>query len=343
MEGHLKRKLEEDEERNNGGKRAFCPKVGMIISQKLVSAVSMIDKVGLRPFLTHSLIRSYDLMTRVTPLPLVPATRDDLEVFHSRDYLDLLYKEGDQEEDEEYGLGYDCPRLPSLFSWCCIVAGGSISAAQALVDNKVNIAINWEGGWHHAFRDKASGFCYVNDVVLAIHRLQQRFSRILYIDLDVHHGDGVEAAFSSTDKVATLSMHKFEPGFFPGTGALQDQGSGKGKGYSINLPLGEGLTDSMFLETFTSVFQPLMKAFEPESIVVQCGADCLALDPMGGFALTLAGPMAAVSEIASSGLPLLLLGGGGYVPQNAARLWTQLTALVSGAPATVGYFSYVYK
>ena len=93
------------------------------------------------------------------------------------------------------------------------------------------MAINWSGGWHHAKRDSAAGFCYVNDVVLAIHRLQAAFKRVMYVDLDVHHGDGVEDAFSFTDKVMTMSIHKHEFGFFPGTGALKDVGFGKGKFY----------------------------------------------------------------------------------------------------------------
>ena len=106
-----------------------------------------------------------------------------------------------------------------------------MTGADLLVGRRVRVALNWAGGWHHARRDSASGFCYVNDIVLAIHRLQAAFKRVMYVDLDVHHGDGVEDAFSSTDKVMTLSIHKMETGFFPGTGACTDTGYGKGRFY----------------------------------------------------------------------------------------------------------------
>ena len=115
----------------------------------------------------------------------------------------------------------------SDFALTC--AAGSLTAAALLLERRVRVAVNWSGGWHHARRDAAAGFCYVNDIVLAVHRLQAGFRRILYVDLDVHHGDGVEDAFSSTDKVLTLSIHKMEPGFFPGTGACNEVGFGKGR------------------------------------------------------------------------------------------------------------------
>jgi len=126
------------------------------------------------------------------------------------------------------------------------------------------------------------------------------------------------------------SLHKYEAGFFPGTGSASDIGLGKGRGFSVNLPLSEGLTDSMFIRIFSSVFQPLRDAFRPDVVVIQCGADCLAQDPMGGFSLTLEGPTEAVMEVKRTGLPILLLGGGGYHPENAARLWTNVTAAVVG-------------
>lgn len=113
------------------------------------------------------------------------------------------------------------------------LAAGSLTAADLLLEGRVRVAINWSGGWHHAKRDSAAGFCYINDIVLAIHRLQRRFKRIMYVDLDVHHGDGVEDAFSSTDRVLTFSVHQLETGFFPGTGDLKENGFGRGKYYRL--------------------------------------------------------------------------------------------------------------
>ena len=125
--------------------------------------------------------------------------------------------------------GYDCPVLDRMDELATTLAAGSLTASDLLMERRVRVAINWSGGWHHAKRDTAAGFCYVNDVVLAIHRLQRVFTKVMYVDLDVHHGDGVEDAFSSTDKVLTFSIHKMEPGFFPGTGALGDVGYGRGR------------------------------------------------------------------------------------------------------------------
>jgi histone deacetylase 8 len=306
--------------------------VTMVVSRQLEKRVSMIEKVGVRPHLVRSLIHSYGLVGPggATALPLVPASTEELLAFHSRDYVHFLGQvREDEVEGEEFGLGYDCPVLPDMLGWARDVAGGSLTAASSLLAGAA-VAINWHGGWHHAHRDSAAGFCYVNDVVLAIHKLQTKFKRVLYVDLDVHHGDGVEEAFSCTDRVATFSIHKFEPGFFPGSGSEGETGHGRGRGYAFNLPLREGLTDSMFVTLFSSVFQPLREAFRPSAVVVQCGADCLARDPMGGFSLTEAGPMAAVLEVQRAGLPLLLLGGGGYQPAAAARLWTAVTAAVLG-------------
>jgi len=308
----------------------------------------MIERVGERPHLVASLIRSYGLVGRgrVRAVPSTPAATEELLVFHSREYVAFLGRpEGAEEEEEEHGLGYDCPLLADMLGWARAVAGASLTAASSLLGGAA-VAINWNGGWHHAHRDHAAGFCYVNDAVLAIHRLQGRFRRVLYVDLDVHHGDGVEEAFSCTDRVATLSLHQHEPGFFPGSGALEDTGLGRGKGWAVNLPLREGCTDAMFVTAFSAVFQPLVEKFVPECVVVQCGADCLARDPVGGFALTTSGPVAAVREVRRTGLPLLLLGGGGYHPANAARLWTAVTAAVVGVeldsdiPDTDQYFEH---
>lgn len=126
------------------------------------------------------------------------------------------------------------------------------AAAQRLANGTSDIAINWAGGLHHAKKREASGFCYINDIVLAILELLRSVPRVLYIDIDCHHGDGVEEAFYTTDRVMTCSFHKFGE-YFPGTGTLEDRGRGKGKGYAVNVPLKDGITD----ESFKSVFEPV--------------------------------------------------------------------------------------
>eukprot|EP00092_Neocalanus_flemingeri_P032497 GFUD01035344.1.p1 GENE.GFUD01035344.1~~GFUD01035344.1.p1 ORF type:complete len:395 (+),score=158.33 GFUD01035344.1:106-1185(+) len=301
----------------------------MVVSKDLADKLSMLDKVGPRQYMVQSLISSYKLMNKFMILPLVKASVEDLLMFHSSDYVKFL-TDPTGDDEELYGLGYDCPLHPSLLSWCLTTAGGSLTAASCLVGGQARVVVNWGGGWHHAQRGGAAGFCYVNDVVLAVHRLQERFRRILYIDLDVHHGDGVENAFSATDKVVTFSIHKYEPGYFPGTGDLADTGTGRGRHHSINIPLQEGVTDQMYRHVFCSLFPSIITSFMPDCIVLQCGADCLAGDPMGGFNLTPASISACVDDVLAQDVPVLLLGGGGYNLPNTAKLWTLLTARVAG-------------
>jgi len=301
----------------------------MVVSKDLANKLSLLDKVGNRQYMVQSLINSYGLTGKLKLVPLVTATTEDLKVFHSHDYVQFLTDPNDTEEDQ-YGLGYDCPTHPDLLSWVLTVAGGSLTAATCLVKGEARVVLNWGGGWHHAHRGGAAGFCYVNDIVLAIHKLQDRFRRILYIDLDVHHGDGVEEAFSATDKVATFSIHKYEPGFFPGTGAETDTGTGRGRHHSVNIPLQEGVNDQMYRHVFCSLFPSINTIFKPDCIVLQCGADCLSGDPMGGFNLTPDSITACVDDVLAVDVPVLLLGGGGYNLPNTARLWTSITASVLG-------------
>lgn len=202
-----------------------------------------------------------------------------------------------------------------------------MAAAESLIKRECQVAINWGGGWHHGQRDEASGFCYVNDIVLAIQHLRQEFDRVLYVDLDVHHGDGVENAFSFSPKIFTFSIHKFEAGYFPGSGNIADIGQGKGKFYSLNIPLKDGIDDATYVYIFErclitlfllnyflticifySLFTEIFYAFKPNAIVVQCGADSLANDPLGGFSLSPRGVARCLSKIWSQHLPTLILG-----------------------------------
>lgn len=192
-----------------------------------------------------------------------------------------------------------------------------------------DIAINWGGGLHHAKKSEASGFCYVNDIVLAILELLKYHQRVLYIDIDVHHGDGVEEAFYTTDRVMTVSFHKYGE-YFPGTDDLRDIGAGKGKYYSVNFPLRDGIDDEVYETIFVPVMSKVMEIYQPNAIVLQCGADSLTGDRLGCFNLTLKGHGKCVEFMKSYNLPLLLLGGGGYTIRNVARAWTYETAIALG-------------
>ena len=142
--------------------------------------------------------------------------------------------------------------FPGLFEFSQISCGGSIDAAIKLNHRSSDICINWAGGLHHAKKQEAKGFCYVNDIILAILELLKYHQRVLYIDIDVHHGDGVEEAFYTTNRVMTVSFHRYGD-FFPGTGDIKDVGENEGKGYSVNVPLLNGLDDDSFTEIYKTV------------------------------------------------------------------------------------------
>ncbi|KAI9559333.1 putative histone deacetylase 8-like [Daphnia sinensis] len=308
------------------------PKIGYVYSPNLIQQCNRVPNLTQRASLVHHLLESYGLLEHVVFLTCDKVDDDVMRGFHSSDYLDFL--KGDvgveDESSEEYGLGYDCPPLENLYDFIAVIAGGSVAGAKALVSGSVDVAVNFCGGWHHAQRDSASGFCYVNDCVLAILELETKFKRVLYIDLDIHHGDGVENAFVYSRKVFTLSLHKYEEGYFPGTGAVQDVGLGQGRNYSCNVPLRDGACDETFIHVFQTVLREVMARFRPEAIVCQCGADGLANDPLGTFNLTPDAYARCAAVIQGYGLPSLYLGGGGYHKANASRCFTTILAALLG-------------
>lgn len=237
----------------------------------------------------------------------------------------------DDEDCDAFGLGYDCFPIPHLYTTISYLAASSISAAKAIINKQCHMVVNWFGGWHHGFKDEASGFCYTNDIVLMILTfLENGFKRILYIDLDLHHGNAVEDAFSHTDKVVTFSIHKSEFGFFPGTGAITDIGSSKGKYYSINMPLSDGINDQQYTSIFSRIINKLIPKYQPQVVICQCGADTLTGDRMNSFNLTLDSYNNCINKIITFGTPAVFLGGGGYNIVNTAKLWTSITATVLG-------------
>ncbi|CAG8519921.1 2206_t:CDS:10 [Funneliformis caledonium] len=281
----------------------------------------------------------YDGKRTLGTLPTVKspkrATPRQMTRFHTDEYIDFLYRVTPQNVEElsmqqtRFNVGEDCPIFEGLFEFCSISAGGSIDAANKLTSGESDIAINWSGGLHHAKRFEASGFCYVNDIVLAILELLRYHQRVLYIDIDIHHGDGVEEAFYTTDRVLTCSFHKFGQ-FFPGTGDVSDVGIGSGKHYAVNFPLKDGMDDWNFQNVFRPVVQHIMEWYRPGAVVLQCGADSLAGDRLGCFNLSMKGHAACVDFVKDFNLPLLVVGGGGYTIRNVARAWTYETGLLLG-------------
>lgn len=264
-----------------------------------------------------------------------PASKFEMTQFHTDEYVDFLQKvtpdnmDNFSKEQGKYNVGDDCPVFDGLFEFCGISAGGSMEGAARLNRGKCDVAINWAGGLHHAKKSEASGFCYVNDIVLGIIELLRFKQRVLYIDIDVHHGDGVEEAFYTTDRVMTVSFHKYGE-YFPGTGELRDIGVGNGKYYSVNFPLRDGITD----DTYKGVFEPVIKAvmdwYRPEAVVLQCGGDSLSGDRLGCFNLSMKGHANCVKYVKSFNLPVLVVGGGGYTMRNVARTWAYETGQLVG-------------
>ncbi|KAF8455873.1 hypothetical protein BGX38DRAFT_1087671 [Terfezia claveryi] len=291
--------------------------------------------------LTNNLVDAYGLAQYMDTYVTRSATFDEIKEFHREDYLEFLQRVTPAKQDKflieisKFNIGEDCPIFDGMWDYSSLYAGASLDAARKLVNGQSDIAINWSGGLHHAKRSEASGFCYVNDIVLAILQLLRIHPRVLYIDIDVHHGDGVEQAFYSTDRVMTLSFHKYDKdNFFPCTGNYDEIGVGAGKHHSLNVPLKDGIEDSQYTTLFKEIVERVMLTYKPSVVVLQCGADSLGCDRLGCFNLNIKAHGECVQIVKDFGLPTLVLGGGGYTPRNVSRLWAYETSVCVGAEVT---------
>jgi acetoin utilization protein AcuC len=266
-----------------------------------------------------------------------PASIEDLLAYHTREYIDILRSSNSGRHiagAEFFGLGPgDNPVFPGMYDGSLLVAGASLRAAELVDCGEVKVAFNIAGGLHHAMADHASGFCYINDPVIAIKALVSRGRRVTYIDIDAHHGDGVQAAFYDTDQVLTISLHETGLMLFPGSGFEQGTGTGAGKGYSVNVPLPPDSDDELFTYAFTQVFPSLIKAYKPDIVVSQLGVDTFRNDPLAHLNLTTNGFCEMVSMIKALAPKWLALGGGGYDIANVARAWTLAWAIINDAAA----------
>ncbi len=256
------------------------------------------------------------------------ATPSALQIFHTPDYIAALQTAEktlsvSEETREKYGLGtISNPVFAEMYRRPATAAGGSILAADLLQDG--GIIYNPAGGTHHGLRNRASGFCYLNDPVLAILTfLSAGLERIVYVDIDAHHCDGVEAAFHGSDKVRMISVH--EARRWPFTGALEDTAGGA----AFNLPVARGLNDDEFYAILDQVILPAAAAFRPQAIVLQCGADAVAEDPLSRLTLSNNAHWRAVASLRDMAPRLLVLGGGGYNPWSVARLWSGVWATLN--------------
>lgn len=296
------------------------------------------DTHPLQPYrlrLTHDLIDSYGLfrLADTHVIETLPASRQELERFHTSAYLDVLAAANDGKPRPAalaYGLGPgDNPIFPGMYDWSQLCAGGTLQAARLVERGTVARALHIAGGLHHALASRAAGFCYVNDVVLAITELINQGYRVAYIDIDVHHGDGVQAAFYQTAEVLTISLHESGAYLFPGTGFVHEVGEGRGQGYAVNLPLPPGIDDDVYVEAFTDIVPPLVQAYNPDFVFTQLGVDTFRDDPLAHGQLTTAGYMRVLQQIKSLAPRWIATGGGGYHLPNVARAWTLAWGLMN--------------
>ena len=276
---------------------------------------------------TYDLLDAYGAFREEGTIAPRQATVAELATFHTREYIGAVERFSRNQDLHDmarfnFSLMGDNPIYPGIFEAASLSTGASMVAAEMVAEGKVSTAFNISGGLHHAAAGHASGFCVFNDPVVAINYFLGRGMKVAYVDIDAHHGDGVQEAFYDTDAVLTISTHESGQFLFPGTGFADEIGSGAGRGFAINLPLFPYTGDAAYLWAFNEVVIPLVRAFEPDALVTQLGIDTHLRDPITHLRLTSKAFTGAVRAFAELGLPWLALGGGGYDLGAVARCWT---------------------
>src|SRR3954452_17066043 len=297
----------------------------------------------MRAALTMALARPFGVLARpvVDVVPVEAATDAELGLVHTAEYLDAVRRAGATlVPDIEHGLGTaDDPIFPGMHEATALVAGATLAAARAVHAGRHEHAVNVAGGLHHAMAAAASGFCIYNDPAIAIAwLLEHGAQRVAYVDIDVHHGDGVQAAFWDDPRVLTISVHESGRTLFPGTGFPHEIGGDSAAGFSVNVALPAGTGDDGWLRALHAVAHPLVRAFSPDYLVSQHGCDTHALDPLANLLVSVDAQRAAHASLhalaheACAGR-WIATGGGGYeLVRVVPRTWTHLLAEASGDP-----------
>jgi acetoin utilization protein AcuC len=286
--------------------------------------------------LAYELIHAYGLlaMPSVRLITTKKAEEEDLALFHSHEYLNILKEASEGHLGVHapfHGLGPgDNPIFLGLYDWSLLVTGATLQAVDFVSKGDGEIAFNIAGGLHHAMRSRASGFCYVNDPVIGILKLLDQGKRVAYIDIDAHHADGVQNAFYDTSRVLTVSLHEAGYALFPGTGFEYEIGEGEGEGYAINLPFPPYTDDEVYLWAFEEIVPPLIHGFRPDVVVTQLGVDTFYNDPLTTLQLSMVGFEKIIHHIKELAPRWVALGGGGYDVSNVARAWTLAWAVMNG-------------
>ncbi len=300
----------------------------------------------LRLELTYSLMKKLGLLDneRLSILPPKLATQEELERAHSPDYVNVVKKLSENPKDSSvnpfiYNLGPgDNPIFKGMYEASSLVCGASVVAADKVWNDEVfKIAFNPAGGLHHAMKNKASGFCIFNDIGVVIHHLKmiKKDIRIAYLDIDCHHGDGVQWLFYDDPNVLTINYHETGRFLFPGTGDVSERGQGAGKGFSINFPLLPKTPNKLYLNLFRKTAPRILEAYQPDILITQLGVDTHHNDPLTDLGLSirvywdLAQTMKTCAREYCNN-KWLAVGGGGYLMTVVPRAWSVFLAKMLG-------------
>ena len=287
---------------------------------------------------TYELLQEYSAFDHPDAVLHDPrmATDQELLWLHTTEYVAAVKALGSDFTDNidaaRFGFSTqgDNPVYPNMFEAAALSTGASLVAAEMVSNKTVDAAFNISGGLHHAGANQASGFCVFNDPALAVHYFLSQGHRVAYVDIDAHHGDGVQEAFYNDERVLTISIHESGQWLFPGTGSVTEMGEGSGRGLSVNLPLYPYTIDDDYVDAFAQVVPPLVAAFAPDILVTQLGIDSYHNDPLTHLQVTTEGYIETVRQLAGLGLPWLALGGGGYDLSAVARAWTLVYGVMLG-------------
>jgi acetoin utilization protein AcuC len=303
------------------------------------------------PLKPQRLIAVYDTLTQLGAFGhpdarvLAPrtATEEEIERIHAPEYVEAVKRASasPQRDDwSQWGLSSygDTPPFKGMHEVSLLTTGGSLVAMDESLSGRVRVAVNFSGGLHHAMRRRASGFCIYNDPAIVCGLLADRGMKVAYVDIDAHHGDGVQRAFYETDQVLTISLHQYgvmpDLGrmFFPGTGRADERGTGKGAGYSINVALPAFTDDPAYVRAFDEVVPPLLERFGPDVLVTQQGIDPHFTDPLTNLLLSTRAREHVVRWFANSPYTWTAMGGGGYALDAVRRTWAMEFLIMLGAP-----------
>jgi acetoin utilization protein AcuC len=289
-----------------------------------------------RARLMSELLNRYGLISEENQRIVTPPLMNEelLYLFHTRKYIELLKKGEKGEFSVEMlhaGLGTeDNPVFKAMYQYALEASSGTYEGAMMLYRGDARFVFNPFGGFHHAGKDYAEGFCYINDIAVAITDLIRKGQRVAYVDIDAHHGNGVQDAFFETDRVLNISLHESGETLYPGTGSEAETGTKEGIGYNVNIPLRAGTDDEVYLLAFESLVPSLIESFKPDIVVANIGCDTHRDDPLAHLSLTSNGYKKVISIINDLSPKILALGSGGYNLFRTAALWTLAWATFCG-------------